>query len=159
MSLQVAVVTDPASRARVEEQPIVFFLTVAAALPGEHGAAVSRLPRRPARLRQAAPAIQQERAREPREAKVQERKNEEFVPEDVTAISLAGPATGWNASVQLDHVPRHGLQQVKDLQPDHAVGVVVCFAPHPHEAEITAPPELNPGERMASEQLREAAGA
>ena len=92
MVLPIRVGGDPAPREGIKVQPLRFLAAVAAALPGKHRAVIASLPRRPARLIEPAVAVAQQGASQNRLAQVEEGKDEQFVPHDVSAVGLAVPS-------------------------------------------------------------------
>src|SRR5215472_8254729 len=94
MALKMRVVLDPVARPRVEVHDVGLFAPVAAALPWVHRAAEAGLPGGPARLIEAPVAVKQQGTGEDRHVQVQQREDEQFVPEDVAAIPLSMPAAG-----------------------------------------------------------------
>ncbi len=92
VALQVGVVGHPALRARVQVERLRFLLTVAAALPGKHRPLVSGSRGGRARLAQAPVAVHQQRSGDFGHAIVEEREDEQFIPEDMTLIGFSGPA-------------------------------------------------------------------
>jgi hypothetical protein len=72
---------------------------------------------------------------------VQQRADEELVPEDVAAISLAMPATGGNARVQLHAVAGRRLEQMKEVQADGQMSVNRFVARDIEHIKISALPQ------------------
>ena len=95
--LQRGIVGDPAPRAGVQVSALRLLPSVAAALPGEHRTVVARLLRGPPRLSQPPVAVAKQRAGESRQPQVEEREDEELVPEDVAAVGLSVQAAGRHA--------------------------------------------------------------
>lgn len=155
VALPEAVVGDPVPRVGIEVQPLALLPPVAAALPRKHGAQVAGLPCGTPSLRQSAVPVPQQRLREHRHAQRQEGKDEEFVPEDVSAIGLAVPAPRGHASVEVDGVDRHGLQQVKDVDANPQLrldGVAVV------ERDVTVVPQVFPRKCVRRPHVVEAPG-
>jgi hypothetical protein len=132
---------------------LAFLAAIAAALPREHGAAVAGRFGGAPRFRQPPVAIAQKRPGERRQAQVEEREDEQLVPQDMAAVRLAVPAARRHADVEIDRVAGDGLQQMEDVQTkdrhDSGVGGGV-------ELEVALFPKLAPGEAMTGEQLVEA---
>ena len=120
MALAVGVVGQPAPRARVEVQPLGLLAAVAAALPRVHRPLVAGRPGRLAGLGQPPVAVAEQRPGQLGEAQVQEREDEQLVPEDVAPVGLAVQAPGRHAGVEVDGVRGHGLEQVEHVQVEDA---------------------------------------
>src|SRR5689334_16185032 len=69
-----------------------------------------------ARFAEPAVAIHEQRAGDLRHAEVQERKDEELIPEDVALIGLTRPAARRNTDIEPDRIRRYGLEQMKGVQ-------------------------------------------
>src|SRR5690606_32234539 len=118
VALQVGGVGQPAAGVGVEVEGLGLLAAVAAALPGEHGAVVAGGAGGGAGLAEAAPAVAQRAAGDVGEAQVEPGQDEQFVPEDVSAVGLAVQAAGGDSGVQVGGVRGEGLQQVEDVQVD-----------------------------------------
>src|SRR5690606_19007797 len=98
------VVRYPAAGEVVQIELLGLFLAVAAALPRKHRAPQPGGRRGVASFAQAPVSIHQQGAGDLGRAKVEKREDEQFVPEYVTLIRLAGPAARRHADVQADRL-------------------------------------------------------
>jgi hypothetical protein len=115
VALQVRVVGQPAPGLRVEVQPLGFLPPVRPALPGKHCTVETFGSRRcPGRPEAGVPVLEQG-AGQRRTLEVEERKDEQLVPEDVASVGLAILTSGWYADVQVRGVRGDSLQQVEDV--------------------------------------------
>jgi len=105
------------------------------------------------------PLCQQQRAGDLGHASVEEREDEQLVPEDVTLVGLAGPATRGHADVEPDRVGRHRLQQVKHVQAQQHLDVQLEAGVRQPDLHLEAAPQVFPCARMGGQQVVEAAGA
>lgn len=153
VALQVRVVGQPASRTGVEVDLLGLLPPVGGALPRVHRAAVPGVGGRAARRGQAPPPVHQQRAGDLREPHGQEREDEQLVPEDVAPVRLAVQAAGGDPDVQVHAVLRHRLQQVEDVEVEDPLHLDVV------DAELAAPPQPAPRERVPFQQGVEAARA
>ena len=111
VALPAGVIGEPPPGLRVEVEGLGLLPAVAAALPREHGAGVSvTLGGRPSRV-EPPESIAEQRPGQDRKSQVEEREDEQLVPEDVPAIGLAVESTSRDADVEIDGVGRHGLQR------------------------------------------------
>src|ERR1019366_9434694 len=131
--------------------PLALLAAVTARLPGVHGALITRVAGRPASLGQPAVAIAQQGLGELREPEVEDREDEQLVPEDVAPVCLAVQAAGRNSRVEVDAVLGDRLQQMKQVQPDDAQCLVVAL-----DLDAGPLPEARPGPDVPVEQLVEA---
>ena len=129
MALQVGVVWRPATRARVQVQDLALLAAAGPALPGVHRAAVAGLVREPSCGREASEAVEQESPGDLGEVEVQERQDEQLVPEDVTAIGFAMKPARRDADVEVARVRRDRLQQVEDVEPENHLRVRLAIEP------------------------------
>src|SRR5208337_390528 len=141
VALEQRFIGNPPARSRVEMHDLTFLAAIAAALPRKHRAAIAGGARGAARFFQAAVAIEQQRARDFRDVEIEQREDEQLVPKDMPAISLAMPAACRHAGIESDGMRRGGLEQMKDVQvQDHprlapAIGLL--------DGYVEAPPELS----------------
>ncbi len=152
MPLQASVVGSPASRLGVEVKCLTFLTAVTAALPGIHRTPVPRLFGIPASLIEPAVAVPQEGTSDIGNAKVQDRKGEQLVPEDVPAIGLAVEAAGRDANIQIDTGRGNALQEVKQMKAQDILGRVVVL-----DGDVASLPEALPPLGVAIQQLVKAA--
>lgn len=75
------------------------------------------------------------------------RQDEQFVPEDVTAVPLAVQAAGGDAGVDLRRVRRERLQQVEEVQVEHQLRVRVGVQTHTEPLPQQLPRRLMPGQQ------------
>ena len=99
--------------------------SVGAALPGEHRAFEACRPRRRTGRAEAGVAVSSSALGQPGTLEVEEREDEQLVPEDVTPVGLPMPAACRHADVQVCAVRRDGLQQVEDVQVQDRLGPLV----------------------------------
>ena len=100
-------------------------------------------------------AVVQQRAGQDGPLEVEEREDEQLVPEDVAPIGLPVPAACRDADVQVEGVGRDGLQQVEDVQVQDGLGPLVGAV----ELDVEAVPEAVPGALVAGQQPGEVLGA
>src|SRR5882724_12098639 len=127
---------------------LAFLLSIAAALPGVHSPLVATLPGGPPGFREPSIAIEQERPGELGKEQIQRRKDEQLVPQDVSAVGFAVPSARGDADIEVDHMQRHGLQQVKEVQAQEELG-----APAILESDVAFRPETSPGQEMGLQQF------
>ena len=152
--LVAAEVRQPPPRLGVEVHGLGFLAPVGAALPGEHRALVAGLGGRRLRLVEAPVAVAQQRVGQLRDVVVEQREDEQLVPEDVAAIGLAVPAAGRDADVEIDRVARGRLQQMEDVHPQDHLDALALVVEH----HVAAPPQLFPRDLVAAQQVVEVAG-
>ena len=97
------------------------------------------------------PVVQQ-RGGHDRPLEVEEREDEQLVPEDVAPVGLPVPAARRHADVQVLGVGRDGLQQVEDVQVQDRLGPLVGAV----QLDVEPVPEDAPGALVPGQQLREA---
>ena len=112
--LATRVIGHPVGRPGVEEEGRCFFSTVAAALPGKESAAQIQASGVSVRLGQSSAPIEQQGRCQLRKAARQDWHNEQFVPEDVTAVCLAMESSCGNSDVEICCVGRQCLKYVKE---------------------------------------------
>ncbi len=127
MTLAIREIGNPAPRTWIEVQFLAFLTAVAAALPGKCGALVTEVVCCAACLRKTAVAITQQRPRDDRQPKIEIRKHEQLVPEDVPAIRFSVPAACRCADIELACVWGDGLQQMKDMHAELQLHGVIRF--------------------------------
>lgn len=96
-------------------------------------------------------AVAQQGAGHLGEMQVEVGQDEQFVPEDVTAVGLAVQAPGGYAHVKVRGVRGEGLQDVEEVQAQDAARL-------PGDVEVGTAPELVPGGEVPLEQVVEARG-
>jgi hypothetical protein len=136
-----------------------FLLSVAATLPGEHRPLVSGAAGGSARFAQATVAVHQQRPGDFRHAKVEERKDEQFIPEYVALIGFAGPGPCGHADIESDGFGRDGLQQVKHVQAKQHRDVHLEPGIGWQDMDVKATPQVLPGQHMIRHHGIEAVGA
>ena len=150
MPLQVRRIRRPPARARIQVHPLALLATIAAALPRVHRAGVAGVRRVGARGAEPSVAVHQQRACDVGQAQVEQRKDEQFVPEDMPPVGLAVPAARRYTRVKMDGVQRRRLQQVEDVKSQHArrTAGLAAFL----HVDVEAPPQLRPRQRVAGQQ-------
>src|SRR5690606_19733678 len=99
--LQMGVVRQPAPRLGVEVELLGLLAAIAAALPGIEGTAQATRVRQPAGGIEAAEAVAQQAAGDLRDAPVEEREDEQLVPEHVATVGLAMQTAGRHSDVEV----------------------------------------------------------
>src|ERR1022692_4530172 len=90
--------------------------SVAAALPGIHGPAVTSVVSGPAGFWQSPVSVQEQRSHQLRKMQVEIGKDEELVPENMTPVGLAMEAAGGYADIEIDGVAGRRLKQMEDVE-------------------------------------------
>ena len=152
VSLETGVVRDPAAGARVEVDRRGQLGAVRAALPRVRGPVVSGLPGDPAGRVEPPVAIAEQGPGEVGEAQVEEREDEQRVPEDVSAVCLAGESARRDPGVDVGGVLGDVPQQVEDVQAQLGRGELLPVL----QLERAQIPELVPAQHVLGEQLVEA---
>src|SRR5262249_16239876 len=113
VALQVGVIRHPPLRTRIEVAFLRHLFPIAPALPREHRARKSCVSRCRARFAQTAVTIHEQCPGNLRYPIVEEREDEQLVPENVALITLARPSPCGHTDIEPERVDRNGLQEVK----------------------------------------------
>ena len=137
----------PAARQRVEVDALGLLAALAAALPREHRAPEPGLPGRRPGLPDPAVAIHQQPSRDLGQPDVEERERIHLVPEHVPAVGLAVEPAGGQPGIQVGGVPGADLKEVRDVQPEQHLDLLVSGHAH-----VACPPQFVPRRTMAPER-------
>jgi hypothetical protein len=104
VALEAGVVGQPPPGPGVEMERLRLLPAIAAALPREHRARAALPPGRPPGRCQPPEPVVEHRPGQDRKPQVEQREDEQLVPEDVPAVGLAVQASGRDATVEADRV-------------------------------------------------------
>src|SRR5207344_3322324 len=91
--------------------------TVAPTLPREQRSSVALFACRPPCRAQSTVSVFQERPSEDRQPVVEQREDEQLIPEDVSPVRLAVQAASRNPDIEVDGVRGQTLEQMEHVQP------------------------------------------
>lgn len=134
-------------------QGLALLPAVAAALPGEERSPVAGLAGRPAGFGEAPVAVLEEGSGQVGEVQVEEREDEQLVPEDVAPVSLAVKASSGNPDVEVDRVLGDRLEQVEHVEAEDPLGSLFGVS-----IEEEASPQVVPSESVTLQEVVEPLG-